>query len=64
MAERTLPDLERENAYLKQRVAQLEADARDVGAENQRLREERERLYARRAARPPNPLGGSSGGGQ
>ena len=55
------PDLDavlRENAYLKRRVAELEGDLRDVGAENQRLREEREHLHARRAAaRPPNPLG-------
>lgn len=51
------PDLARENAYLKQRVAQLEGDVTDLSAENQRLREERERLHARRAATAPNPLG-------
>ena len=50
--------LERENAYLRARVAQLEADVLDLSAENGRLREERERLHGRRAARPPSPLGG------
>lgn len=58
MAERTLAELERENAYLKRRVAQLESDVVDVTAENGRLMEERERTHARRAARAPNPLGG------
>jgi hypothetical protein len=57
MAERTLAELERENAYLKRRVAQLESDIIDLTAENGRLMEERERTHARRAARPPNPLG-------
>lgn len=57
MAERTLAELERENAYLKRRVAQLESDIVDLTAENGRLMEERERTHARRAARPPNPLG-------
>ena len=51
-------ELERENAYLKLRIAQLESDKLDLAAENGRLREERERLHARRAARAPNPLGG------
>jgi hypothetical protein len=58
MAERTLAEVERENAYLKVRVAQLESDLMDVSAENGRLREERERLHGRRAARAPSPLGG------
>lgn len=58
MAERTITELERENAYLKNRLAQLEGDLVDLAAENGRLREERERLHARRAARAPNPLGG------
>jgi hypothetical protein len=58
MSDRTLTDLERENAYLKLRVAQLEGDLMDVSAENNRLREERERLHGRRAARAANPLGG------
>lgn len=57
MNERTQEELERENAYLRKRVAQLESDLGDVTAENGRLREERERLHGRRAARPPNPLG-------
>jgi hypothetical protein len=58
MADRTSSEIERENSYLKQRVAQLQADLVDVSAENVRLREERERLHGRQAARPPNPLGG------
>lgn len=58
MAERTLPELERENAYLKARIAQLEGDVTDLSAENRRLMEMHERLAGRRAARPPNPLGG------
>jgi predicted nucleic acid-binding Zn-ribbon protein len=58
VAERTITELERENAYLKNRLAQLEGDLVDLAAENGRLREERERLHARRAARAPNPLGG------
>lgn len=57
MAERTAAELERENAYLKRRVAQLETDIVDITAENGRLMEERERTHARRAARAPNPLG-------
>ena len=58
MTERTLAEAERENAYLKLRVAQLESDVVGLTAENGRLREERERLHARRAARAPSPLGG------
>jgi cell division protein FtsB len=51
-------DLQRENLYLRQRVAQLQADVTDLSAENGRLREERERLHGRQQARRPNPLGG------
>jgi hypothetical protein len=58
MTDRTAADLERENAYLKMRVAQLQSDVEDLSAENGRLREERERFHQRRAARAPNPLGG------
>ena len=58
MAERTVQDVEHENAYLRLRVAQLEADVVDISAENGRLQEERERLHSRRVARRPNPLGG------
>ena len=57
MTERTPAELERENAYLGARMAQAESDLMDVTADNQRLREERERLHVRRTARPPNPLG-------
>jgi hypothetical protein len=58
MPERTSSELERENTYLRARVAQLERDLTDVSADNGRLREERERLHGRRIARAPNPLGG------
>ena len=57
MTERTAEALERENQYLRTRVAQMQSDIEDISAENVRLREERERLHGRRAARPPNPLG-------
>jgi hypothetical protein len=50
-------DLQRENLYLRQRVAQLQSDVTDISAEAGRLREELERLHGRRAMRPPNPLG-------
>ncbi|HEX7946373.1 MAG TPA: hypothetical protein VF495_17020 [Phenylobacterium sp.] len=49
--------LVRENTYLKARVAQLQSDVTDLSAEVDRLRQERERLQGRRAARAPNPLG-------
>jgi hypothetical protein len=57
MAERSLADLERENAYLKLRLAQLESDLVHLQAEHVRMME-RERTHARRAARAPSPLGG------
>lgn len=57
MPERTAEALLRENAYLKQRLAQAELDIVDLNAELGRLREERERLQGRREARAPNPLG-------
>ena len=59
MPERTsLDQLERENAYLKLRLAQLVSDFVDLKAENDRLQDERERLHARRIGLAPNPLGG------
>lgn len=54
----TAEGLLRENAYLKARIAQLQADVTDVSAEAERLRQELERLHGRRTARAPNPLGG------
>jgi hypothetical protein len=51
-------DLERENLYLRQRLAQLESDVVDLNAENHRLRQEAERRYASRQAPTPSPLGG------
>jgi hypothetical protein len=58
MTQRTASEIERENVYLRTRVAQLQSDIVDIAAENNRLREERERLHGRKAAKPPNPLGG------
>lgn len=55
---RTREDLERENAYLRLRVAQLTSDVSDLSAETNRLRQERERLHGRQAARVANPLSG------
>lgn len=48
--------MRRENIYLRQRVAQLQADVEDLSAENARLRQERERLHGRRPT--PDPLSG------
>jgi hypothetical protein len=53
-----IPDLGRENAYLRQRNAQLEEDVLALAAEAERLRQIVERLHGRTAARPPNPLSG------
>lgn len=50
--------LARENAYLRQRNAQLQADLTALGAEVERLRQIVERLHGRRGLQPPNPLGG------
>lgn len=46
----------RENVFLRQRVAQLQADVTDLSAQVTRLQQERERLHSRSAA--PNPLSG------
>lgn len=51
-------DLERENAYLRQRNAQLQDDVLALGAETGRLRQMLERLHGRSVATAPNPLGG------
>lgn len=53
-----LPRLQRENAYLKSRVAQLEDDVTDLNAEVTRLRQVLDTTMARRAANRPNPLSG------
>ena len=49
---------ERENRYLKQRVAQLQSDVEDLNSEIGRLRQQLEHASARRASQAPNPLGG------
>lgn len=53
-----LARLQRENTYLKSRVAQLEDDVTDLNAETTRLRQVLDTTMARRAAARPNPLSG------
>jgi hypothetical protein len=45
--------LVRENAYLRQRNAQLQDDVTALGAEAERLRQILERLHGRAGGRPP-----------
>lgn len=58
MTESALAALTRENAYLKQRCAQLEADVTDLNAQANRLAQQLERAGERRPAARPNPLAG------
>jgi hypothetical protein len=60
MTDRTPDALQRENAYLKQRCALLEADVADLGAQVTRLTQQLERFMDRRQANlaRPNPLSG------
>jgi hypothetical protein len=51
-------DLERENAYLRQRNAQLQDDVLALGAETTRLGQMLERLQGRPTIPAPNPLSG------
>lgn len=53
-----IPDLARENAYLRKRNAQLQEDVLALSAEAERLRQIVERLHGRIGTRPPNPLSG------
>jgi cell division protein FtsB len=50
--------LRRENAYLKTRVATLQADVGDLNSEIERMRQRLEHASAARRATQPNPLGG------
>ena len=53
------PDtLARENAYLRQRNAQLQDDVTSLSAEAERLRQIVDRLHGRVARRQANPLSG------
>lgn len=53
------PDaLARENAYLRQRNAQLQDDVTALSAEAERLRQIVDRLHGRVAQRQANPLSG------
>ena len=49
--------VERQNAYLKLRCAQLQDDVTDLGSQVMRLRQELERVLGQRAARAES-LGG------
>ncbi|WP_083770821.1 hotdog family protein [Phenylobacterium zucineum] len=51
-------NLERENAYLRLRNAQLESDVVALSAETERLRQIVQRLHGRTPVQPPNPLSG------
>lgn len=53
-----LEDLVRQNAYLRQRNAQLQEDVTALAAEAERLRQMLDRLHGRRPAAAPNPLSG------
>lgn len=48
----------RENAYLRQRNAQLQTDVSELTSELDRLRQMMDRLYGRQATRRPDPLSG------
>lgn len=50
--------VERENAYLRQRNAQLQGDVAALSAEVERLRQILERLHGRTPSHVPNPLSG------
>ena len=58
MSDQMIDPLTRENAYLRQRVAQLQDDVTAVTAEAERLRQIVERLHGRKAQQPPNALSG------
>jgi cell division protein FtsB len=59
MSDADVPALERQNAYLKQRVAQLEGDVSDLGAQVMRLTQQLERIAGRRdAGARADPLSG------
>jgi predicted nuclease with TOPRIM domain len=53
--------LERENAYLKQRCAQLQGDVTDLSAQVSRLTEQLDHRLARGTTAGPNPLSGGQG---
>lgn len=57
MAHRTPAELEAENGYLRQRVAQLENDVVDLSAQVARANQQAERLMGRSIS-APNPLSG------
>jgi cell division septum initiation protein DivIVA len=54
----TIDQLLRENRYLLDRNAQLQADVTALTAESERLRQMVERMHGRVALRAPNALSG------
>ncbi len=59
MSAQEMDRLTRENAYLKQRCAQLQESVTDLGGQMLRLEQQLERLHSRRtAAGAPDPLSG------
>lgn len=58
MTDPILADLARENAYLRQRNAQLQGDVVALQADVERFRQIVERVHGRAATRAPNPLSG------
>ena len=56
MSDHSNAHLARENAYLRQRNAQLQDDVVAISAEAARLRQIVDRLHGRAAWRAPNPL--------
>jgi hypothetical protein len=58
MTDEDAEGLRRENAYLKQRCAQLQGDVVDLSSQVTRLEQQLEAVHARRANRRPDPLSG------
>ena len=54
LADRDPAELSRENAYLKQRNAQLQLDIIDLSAEVERLRRVQDRLHGRAGMETPD----------
>ena len=58
MTDEEAQGLRRENAYLKQRCAQLQDDVTVLGGQVTRLEQQLEGVHARRAGHAANPLSG------
>jgi predicted nucleic acid-binding Zn-ribbon protein len=62
MTDDDISKLQRENTYLKQRIAQLEGDIVDLNSQVTRLQQQNQHFSARRVVRPPDPLAGGQSG--